>query len=89
MRGVSAVVAAATARALFTCAPVVVIASASRPAYLKFAAAEAQRAHVPLRGSLTLAVVADEEEGGTGTLRLVQSGMRATWAIVPEPTEPE
>ncbi len=52
------------------------------------AAAEAiQRAEVPLRGSLTLAVVADEEEGGGGTRHLVQSGLRGTWAIVPEPTE--
>jgi succinyl-diaminopimelate desuccinylase len=52
------------------------------------AAAEAiQRAEGPLRGSLTLAVVADEEEGGGGTRHLVQSGLRGTWAIVPEPTE--
>jgi acetylornithine deacetylase len=52
------------------------------------AAAEAiQRADLPLHGSLTLAVVADEEEGGAGTRHLVQSGLRATWAIVPEPTE--
>src|SRR5262249_56270554 len=52
------------------------------------AAAEAvKRADVPLRGSLTLAVVADEEEGGSGTRHLVRSGLRGTWAIVPEPTE--
>jgi acetylornithine deacetylase len=52
------------------------------------AAAEAvQRAEFPLRGSLTLAVVADEEEGGGGTWHLVRSGLRGTWAIVPEPTE--
>jgi acetylornithine deacetylase len=52
------------------------------------AAAEAvQRAEVPLCGSLTLAVVADEEEGGSGTWHLVRSGLRGTWAIVPEPTE--
>jgi acetylornithine deacetylase len=52
------------------------------------AAAEAvQRAEIPLRGSLTLAVVADEEEGGAGTKHLVRSGLRGTWAIVPEPTE--
>jgi acetylornithine deacetylase len=52
------------------------------------AAAEAvQRAQLPMRGSLTLAVVADEEEGGGGTWHLVRSGLRGTWAIVPEPTE--
>jgi acetylornithine deacetylase len=52
------------------------------------AAAEAiQRADVPLRGTLTLAVVADEEEGGGGTRHLVRSGVRGDWAIVPEPTE--
>jgi acetylornithine deacetylase len=52
------------------------------------AAAEAvQRAQVPLHGSLTLAVVADEEEGNAGTRHLVESGTRSAWAIVPEPTE--
>ena len=52
------------------------------------AAAEAvQRAEVPLQGELVLAAVADEEEGNLGTRRLVQSGLRGTWAIVPEPTE--
>jgi acetylornithine deacetylase len=52
------------------------------------AAAEAvQRAHVALHGSLTLAVVADEEEGNSGTRHLVTSGLRGDWAIVPEPTE--
>ena len=52
------------------------------------AAVEAvQRAEIPLRGSVTLAVVADEEEGGTGTHALVRAGLRGTWAIVPEPTE--
>ena len=52
------------------------------------AAAEAvQRADVRLCGGLTLAVVADEEEGGSGTQQLVRSGLRGTWAIVPEPTE--
>ena len=52
------------------------------------AAAEAvQRAELPLRGTLTLAIVADEEEGGGGTRHLVDSGLRGTWAIVPEPTE--
>ena len=43
------------------------------------AAVEAiQRAQVPLAGSLTLAVVADEEEGGTGTRHLVDSGLHGT-----------
>ncbi len=52
------------------------------------AAAEAvRRAGVPLRGTLTLAMVADEEEGGRGTRALLDAGLRATWAIVPEPTE--
>jgi acetylornithine deacetylase/succinyl-diaminopimelate desuccinylase-like protein len=32
-------------------------------------------------------MVADEEEGQSGTRHLVQSGLRGTWAIVPEPTE--
>ena len=52
------------------------------------AAVEAvQRAEVPLRGELVLAAVADEEEGNLGTRGLVHSGLRGTWAIVPEPTE--
>jgi acetylornithine deacetylase/succinyl-diaminopimelate desuccinylase family protein len=52
------------------------------------AAVEAvQRAEVPLRGRLTLAIVADEEEGSTGTRELVRGGLQGTWAIVPEPTE--
>jgi succinyl-diaminopimelate desuccinylase len=52
------------------------------------AAAEAvQRADLALHGSLTLAVVADEEEGGSGSRELVRSGLRGTWAIVPEPTD--
>ncbi|HET6318430.1 MAG TPA: M20 family metallopeptidase [Chloroflexota bacterium] len=52
------------------------------------AAAEAVlRADVPLFGSLALAIVADEEEGNSGTRHLIASGMRGTWAIVPEPTE--
>jgi acetylornithine deacetylase/succinyl-diaminopimelate desuccinylase family protein len=52
------------------------------------AAAEAvQRADIGLRGGLTLAVVADEEEGGSGTWQLVRAGLHGNWAIVPEPTE--
>jgi acetylornithine deacetylase len=52
------------------------------------AAAEAvQRADIPVRGELILAAVADEEEGNAGTRSLVESGLRGTWAIVPEPTE--
>src|SRR5262249_7591111 len=52
------------------------------------AAAEAVRqAGMPLRGTLTLAMVADEEEGGAGTRALLDDGLEATWAIVPEPTE--
>ena len=52
------------------------------------AAVEAvRRADVPLSGSVTLAIVADEEEGAAGTRQLVDAGLRGTWAIVPEPTE--
>jgi len=52
------------------------------------AAVEAvQRADVPLHGEVVLAAVADEEEAGSGTRQLVRSGLRGTWAIVPEPTE--
>jgi acetylornithine deacetylase len=46
-----------------------------------------RRLKVPLRGTITLAMVADEEEGGSGTRQLVRDGLRGDWAIIPEPTE--
>jgi acetylornithine deacetylase/succinyl-diaminopimelate desuccinylase family protein len=39
------------------------------------------------RGTITLAMVADEEEGGGGTRHAVQHGLRGDWAIIPEPTD--
>lgn len=39
------------------------------------------------RGAITLAMVADEEEGGGGTRHAVQQGLRGDWAIIPEPTD--
>jgi acetylornithine deacetylase len=39
------------------------------------------------RGAITLAMVADEEEGGGGTRHAVQNGLRGDWAIIPEPTD--
>lgn len=41
----------------------------------------------PFRGAITLAMVADEEEGGGGTRHAVQQGLRGDWAIIPEPTD--
>lgn len=41
----------------------------------------------PFRGKITLAMVADEEEGGGGTRHAVQHGLRGDWAIIPEPTD--
>jgi acetylornithine deacetylase len=40
----------------------------------------------PFRGTITLAMVADEEEGCGGTRFAVQNGLRGDWAIIPEPT---
>ena len=39
------------------------------------------------RGSITLAMVADEEEGGGGTRHAVERGLQGDWAIIPEPTD--
>jgi acetylornithine deacetylase len=39
------------------------------------------------RGAITLAMVADEEEGGGGTRYAVEHGLRGDWAIIPEPTD--
>jgi len=41
---------------------------------------------MPFRGAITLAMVADEEEGGGGTRHAVQHGLQGDWAIIPEPT---
>ncbi len=38
-------------------------------------------------GAITLAMVADEEEGGGGTRLAVQKGLQGDWAIIPEPTD--
>jgi acetylornithine deacetylase len=52
------------------------------------AAVEAvRRVEIPLHGTLTLAFVADEEVGGSGTRQLVRNGLRGDWAIISEPTE--
>lgn len=45
----------------------------------------AKRLDLPLRGDVIFAAVADEEEGSLGTIRLLESGLRADGAIVGEP----
>jgi succinyl-diaminopimelate desuccinylase len=45
------------------------------------------RSGAPLRGSLTIAGVMDEEEGQTGTRHAVEHGLHGDFAIVGEPTE--
>ena len=50
------------------------------------AAGVVRRAGVPLRGRVLVDAVIDEELGGTGTLRTVEGGRRADFAIVVEPT---
>jgi acetylornithine deacetylase len=45
-----------------------------------------KRARIPLRGSVLLDAVIDEEAFGAGTRRTVESGRRADWAIIGEPT---
>lgn len=49
------------------------------------AAVAARRAGVPLRGDVWLACVVGELQGGVGTVHMLRSGIRADWAIVPEP----
>lgn len=49
------------------------------------AAVAARRAGLPLRGDVVLACVAGELQGGVGTVHMLRSGVRADWAIVPEP----
>jgi acetylornithine deacetylase len=45
----------------------------------------ARRAGVPLRGDVLLACVVGELQGGVGTVALLRRGVRADYAIVPEP----
>src|SRR4029453_6136911 len=49
------------------------------------AAVAAKRAGVPLRGDVVFACVDGELQGGVGTVHLLKRGVRADWAIVPEP----
>ena len=44
------------------------------------------RAKIPLKGSLVFAAVIDEENRGIGAQRLVESGLKADWAVIGEPT---
>lgn len=44
------------------------------------------RSYAPLRGSLTFAGTVDEETGSLGVKRLVESGLKADYAVVGEPT---
>jgi acetylornithine deacetylase len=46
-----------------------------------------QAAGIPLAGSVTLASVVGEEDGGCGTLALLEHGVRADGCIIAEPTE--
>ncbi len=43
-------------------------------------------AKIPLQGSLVFATVIDEENRGTGAQRLVETGLKADWAVIGEPT---
>ena len=52
---------------------------------MAMAAVAAKRAGVPLRGDVLVACVVGELQGGVGTVHLLKSGVRADWAIVPEP----
>lgn len=54
-------------------------------AAMVLAAVGARRAGVRLRGDVVVACVAGELQGGVGTVHLLRSGVRADWAIVPEP----
>ncbi len=42
---------------------------------------------VPLAGDVYLAAVSGEEDGGSGTFALLQSGVRADACVIPEPTD--
>jgi acetylornithine deacetylase len=52
---------------------------------MAMAAVAAKRAGVPLRGDVLVACVVGELQGGVGTVHMLRSGVRADWAIVPEP----
>jgi succinyl-diaminopimelate desuccinylase len=45
-----------------------------------------KNSRIPLKGSIALALVADEEVGQTGTRTLAQNGFKADFALVAEPT---
>ena len=49
------------------------------------AAVAAKRAGVPLRGDVIVTAVVGELQAGVGTVHLLNSGIRADMAIVPEP----
>lgn len=53
------------------------------------AAVAARRAGVPLRGDVVVACVVGELQGGVGTVHMLNRGVRADWAIVPEPYSTE
>lgn len=46
-----------------------------------------QQAGVPLRGSVVLAPVSGEEDGGLGTFALLRHGVRADMCVITEPSE--
>ena len=46
-----------------------------------------QQAGVPLRGSVVLAPVSGEEDGGLGTFSLLRHGVSADYCVITEPTE--
>lgn len=52
-----------------------------------FAARAIRDAQVPLRGRLLVASVVGEEDGGAGTLALLERGLEADGAVVMEPTD--
>jgi len=55
-------------------------------AAMAVACAALGRAKIPLKGSLAFAAVIDEENHGTGAQHLVESGIKADWAVIGEPT---
>lgn len=54
-------------------------------AAMTVAALALERSNLPLKGDLVVACVVGELQGGLGTVHLVESGVRADMAIVPEP----
>ena len=52
---------------------------------MAMAAVAAKRSGITLRGDVIVAGVVGELQGGVGTVRLLESGVRADMAIVPEP----